>query len=142
MFRKFLPLALLGLIATGCGKGKKVECEVTYDGKPLEGATVTFQPKDDKNKAATGITDSDGKCTLKTPDGKTGVMPGEYTVTVVKMKEKKVGPMKPGSPEAIKAMQEGAKGRESLIPAKYGDLKDSPLTATVPSGNYKFDLKK
>src|SRR5262245_14538073 len=102
MIRKATALAVVialgGLV--GCGGTSKVEGVVTLDGKPVEGAVVTFVPTDDKGTTPVGQTDSSGKFTLTT-NGKPGAKSGDYKVTVTKVAAMTgVDPekMKPGSP--------------------------------------------
>src|SRR6185369_10826892 len=65
----------------------KVECKVTLDGSPVEGATVVFHPEGDNKSAlqANGLTDAQGVCVMKTGD-KDGVRNGKYKITVTKTK--------------------------------------------------------
>lgn len=160
MMRKVSGLALilaLGFLV-GCGAGTKpVEGIVTMDGKPLEGATVMFNPQGSDGQPADGKTDASGKFTLSTR-GKPGAAPGNYKVTVTQSKAlfEGVDPskMKPGTPEYAEAMKKAAakmgsgaggalkdKGGNEL-PAKYGEAKSTPFTVKVPpdSQPVKLDL--
>jgi hypothetical protein len=76
-----------------------VEGVVLLDGKPVEGATVTFISDDGKNSFS-GSTDATGHFDLQSGE-KHGAFPGDYKVTVVK------NTSKPGA-ESIDP-QEGAK---------------------------------
>jgi hypothetical protein len=86
MVRKTLTLAgllaLAGLI--GCGGMNTVEGEVTLDGTPVSGATVTFIPQDPNGLAGSAITDSSGRFTVTAGGTKKGLPAGTYKVTVVK----------------------------------------------------------
>jgi len=146
MLRKITGLSLLlalgGLL--GCGGGlKSVEGLVTLDGKPVEGATVTFSPEGG-GQDAFGVTDSGGKFTLRTVN-QSGAKPGNYKVTVVKNKaiaDPSAVP-KPGSPDYTK-MQPLKKGAgpgmpmppggapKSELPAKYASLSSTPFTVKIP----------
>src|SRR5262245_32233134 len=73
LMKRLLPAALLVAAATllftsaGCGPSmSKVECKVTLDGQPVEGATVTFNPVEKGGLAASGFTDSNGVCVMRT----------------------------------------------------------------------------
>ncbi len=57
---------------------------VTFDGKPVDGATVTFIPTEGKIQPATGRTDAQGKYSLTTFRSGDGAQPGAYQVTVTK----------------------------------------------------------
>ena len=78
----FAALAL----ATGCGDGRParipVSGTVTYRGKPLDGANVTFVPKG--SRPASGQTDAQGRFTLQTFSSGDGVVAGDHVVCVVK----------------------------------------------------------
>lgn len=78
--------------ATGLGL-LTVPVEVTLDGQPLEGATVTLKPArflGDAFKPAIGITKPSGRTTVSLAEadlanaGTTGVPPGFYTVHISK----------------------------------------------------------
>jgi len=138
---KYLLLfVLLGLFTGGC-KGPKVEGlvpvrgTITFNGEPLEGATVGFTPKEFKSgdRLGTGKTDAQGRFELRTI-GELGVLPGEYVVVVIKN-------------ETISDRQTSPTGRpvpsevRSLIPKRYGDPKTSNLNVIVgQSGNRDLQL--
>jgi hypothetical protein len=84
-------LALFGLcVCLGCGSETGLEGLVevsgliTYDGKPVEAATVAFVPEGE-GRAASGMTDADGKFQLTTLKPGDGARPGRYKVTVSKV---------------------------------------------------------
>jgi hypothetical protein len=169
MIRKGTALTLLVALAglCGCGGASKVEGVVTLDGTPVDGATVTFVPADDKGIPANGQTDSSGKFTLST-GGKPGARRGDYKVTVVKVAPLSGNPetMKPGSPDYEKAMKDKGKdkskappgmgmiggkmpmpggrpgdGIKSDLPHVYATPATTPLTAKIPSsGPVKLEL--
>jgi Carboxypeptidase regulatory-like domain len=95
-----------------------VEGKVTYKGKPLAGAYVTFHPEKGK-KVFSGKLDEDGTYTAK------DVPVGKARVTV-----------------EVKAEKGKAKGKAPrvVIPAKYADPKTSGLTADVKKGKQIFDI--
>lgn len=82
-----LMLAGLGALV-GCG-GAEIEGlalaggVVTYQGQPVEGAIVTFSPTGEA-RAASGLTDAEGRFALTTLNAGDGVMAGEYLVTISK----------------------------------------------------------
>ncbi|GIW99923.1 MAG: hypothetical protein KatS3mg111_3256 [Pirellulaceae bacterium] len=80
-------LVLMGL--SGCGGDKlptvPVSGVVTLDGKPLEGATVTFVPQSPGARTASALTGSDGRFVLTTVKGGDGAVPGTYAVTIKKV---------------------------------------------------------
>jgi len=153
MLRSLALTLVLGAAVFACGCGGRVttvEGTVTLDGKPVEGATVSFIPVGEKGQSANGFTDATGKYSLTTGTGKKkGALAGEYKVTVTKSEAMTTGPLKPGSPEYMAKMKEmsspGAKKsapKGSLLPEKYSDASKTPLTLKVPSDNYDLKLEK
>jgi hypothetical protein len=144
-----LSLFLFALILTpvGCegpGKPVKVKGIVTLDGKPLPGVTVTFAPIG-TGRPASGLTESDGSFRLTTFRTEDGALPGEYKVVVVapEARDEVVG----RNPETLSYEQKKAdrmtmtpmgkaaaakKKSSSSIPAKYGDVGQTPLREVVP----------
>lgn len=108
MLRNCFALAVLGcsFALLGCGPSYVVVVGVvTMDGQPIEGATVVFT-SDDGTKTAVGISDATGNFTLS-GDGKPGVIPGSYKVTV--SKSAMVAGMSPS------AMAEGSKADNDMV---------------------------
>jgi len=132
------------VLTTGCGDGKLativVTGTVTYDGSPLDGASITFSPKGDGH-AAFGVTDTNGRYTLQTilgsPDA--GTTPGDYAVQIEKFEV-----LPPLSEEELaRGVQPPSPKR--LIPERYADYATSGLAATVKKGEkneFNFDLMK
>ena len=91
MTRPFFTLSLFVILlaAAGCGGSKQVPAEgvVKLDGKPVEGAQVTFISDDGKH-SFTATTDAAGLFSLFGGDG-AGALPGNYKVTVIKTAAKK-----------------------------------------------------
>lgn len=137
-----IGVALASLAIAGCGGIKRVPAEgnVTFDGKPLEGGILYFNPDASKgNTAAVSCTSPvrDGKFTLQTSaiersDSGPGVPLGWYKVTVrVNMPGEK--PIFPGQP-ALK------------IHPKFLDPQKTPLAIEVVEnpepGAYDLKLTK
>lgn len=84
MMRAIGCLLVVACLATlGCNRGPKlgkVTGTITWKGKPLEQATVTFTP--DNGRSAFARTESDGSFTLKFSDGREGAVLGENVVTI------------------------------------------------------------
>lgn len=87
----FALTVALTLFVAGCGSGEfnmvPVSGTITMDGEPLEGAEVVFAPMEIKDQAivgpaSVGITDSNGKYTLKTPKGVEGAVVTKHRVAV------------------------------------------------------------
>jgi hypothetical protein len=148
-------LCLFTLPILGCGGGSaggppyaNVTGVVTLDGKPIEGATVTFSPKKE-GAMSMGLTDAQGKFSLKTATGKKGAAVGEHDVAITLRVD--LGPEAPaGSQDDLAPALEVDSGPavkkptvKWVIPERYSDPKKSGLSVTVPAGglsDHKFDL--
>lgn len=136
-----LMLCLL-MLATGCGsaesgRGVPISGTITFDGKPLEGATVTFM---NDTFVGFGRTDAEGNYRLAQ-----GALPGKNKVVISKIEggaqpadviEDPEAGMDAGQFEAA-AMGTGVKvptGPKDLIPADYSDPSKTKLTWDVPAG--------
>lgn len=116
-------------------KTVRVTGVVTYQNKPVEGATVTFNPGTGSTaRAAFGVTDSNGKYSLTTYESNDGAIPGKYFVTVAK----KVGPERPADPAREEDYvppedmpKQPVAAPVSVLPAKYAAPTTSGLTADV-----------
>ena len=116
---------------------------VTYKGKPLGDAWLTFLPSE-AGKAAgmKAKTDSSGTFKLKS-GGLEGAIPGKYKVIVSKKVytggklPEPVGVVPPGETEIERP------GGKELLPDRYSNLVKTELTTNVPSGggNLKIELK-
>lgn len=144
-------LALIGMV--GCGGVSRPETvEVTgsvmYKGKPVEGAEVNFWGAT-APRAATGVTDAEGKFTLSMFETGDGCMPGENVITIIKVDPGSVIPAT--SPEAMmndpsamaRMAQDMSKGGaslgpKSLIPDKYSKRNTTPLKETISADNNSF----
>ncbi|MCL2349042.1 MAG: carboxypeptidase-like regulatory domain-containing protein [Planctomycetaceae bacterium] len=129
-------LLLAAVFGTGCNSSPQlkglvpVKGTVTYQGKPLEGATVVFSPKENKQgrRAAVALTDKQGKFELMTLSQK-GAFPGEYLASVVKnadaapkSNQERIEQIKQKKP-----LQQRPQNIVSEIPVKYNDEKKSGL---------------
>jgi len=161
-----LPVCLLGAL-WGCNKGPTVATfpvtgTVTYEGKPVEGASVMFMSKNPDGPKATGDTDAEGKFSLTTYLGPKqilkGAVPDEYKVAIMKSPPPEAGAlapgMDPGSPEYQKQAMEqmikqagpipgadkrastgpAAPKKASVLPEKYANSETSGLKYTVVTG--------
>jgi hypothetical protein len=142
VFQWFVRLMLVVVVvfSIGCGESSSLlpaTGTVTYQGKPVENATVTFVPE--KGDMSTGTTDVSGKFEMKTK-GKPGANAGKNTVYIAKQDLKGVSTTM--TPEDM--MKMASKGAsftpKSLLPAKYNDPKNVVLTADVQSGKSTFDF--
>src|SRR5262245_17715200 len=142
MAHRFCRIALIVLAAAAAGgcsakpyqehrpKVVPVSGMVRYNGKPLDGARVTFS-NTAAGISANGLTDAQGKFTLTTFEPGDGAAPGHYQITVTKAVET-------GHPTAKTAppifRSGGAPRPRWLIPPKYGNLATSNLAADVADG--------
>jgi uncharacterized protein DUF6795 len=149
-------LACVALVVglAGCGTtsdigAASVSGTVTYNGSPVEGATVSFVPTDDAGKMAAGTTDAQGKFTLTTVQAGDGAVPGAYQVAVSKIEGGAAAGETQTEEEAYAQAFPGSSPEKApevkdLLPAKYKDASKSGLTATVESGggnDFPFELK-
>jgi hypothetical protein len=162
---RWMNWLLMGLVAalpviTGCAPSKSVGAvkatgTVTFDGKPLEGATVSFIPDGEGGRNAAGLTDAQGNFRLTTLEPGDGAMPGKYKVTVTKKDSDPNAYVPPASQEEgmKRAAAEAAKANsgfykgvtpvKDLLPERYNSDKTSGLSAEVKSGgdnNFTFPL--
>jgi hypothetical protein len=152
-----LAVLALGMAAVcGCSRGpavQYVEGMVTLDGKPVEGAIVTFTPSG-PGLGAAGTTDASGVYRLNPLTGRAGggTLVGEYLVGVRKWEYQDPGPAPdPSDQKAYAAWQDKslrASRREPtyITPQAYGDAATSGLKATVKKGRntgdgFSFDLR-
>jgi hypothetical protein len=88
----FCCLCVASALLAGCGGASgfaPVSGTVTMDGAPLEGASVSFQPKHVEGgkeaEGSYGKTDAQGKYTLKrVSDDASGAAVGDHDVTITK----------------------------------------------------------
>ncbi len=140
---RFSSAVLACVLMAGCGeapagRGVPVEGTVTMDGKPLDGATITFM---NDTFAGFGRTDANGKYRLVQ-----GALPGVNKVVVSKLPPGAVDPTVVLDPEngidagqiEAQAMGSGKKVQDlrpkDLVPADYSDPAKTKLTYDVPAG--------
>jgi len=138
-------LASLGLLfVLGCSssddgvagrpKTYPVDGLVLYNGNPVEGATVVFNSPTE-NRGAAGLTDAQGRFTLKTFKPGDGAVAGKHEVQISKIEIDK-GPKR--DPEATPPPPKEI----HRLPKKYSEFKTSGLTAEVnPNGKNHFEFK-
>ncbi len=131
-------LATFSIASSGCGSGAKIEKVVPasgvlkFQGKPLEGYKLTFEPSGER-QSATAISDADGKFVLGTNRPGDGAATGKHKVAIVFISEKVEG--EPGR-EVFKTISPKYK-----VPKNYEDSKASGLEIEIPtSGTSSLDI--
>ena len=158
MLRVFSLFALVLFSATlGCGEGSTgdspvpVSGKITYKGKPVDGAQVTFLAvAASGGRSASGQTTADGTFTLTTNKTGDGAVPGEYVVTVAKTEssgktteiDAAAGEYGADYEAMMNAATEGtAAPQDSRLPAKYADAGNSGIKRTVvKDSTNEFDI--
>lgn len=137
-------LALVLLVVGGCSRDRRpplpktfpVTGIVSFDGKPLSGATVMFNPTAGDGHGSIALTDATGRYKLTTFKPGDGVVPGDYKVAITKIE---LGGSRSDSPTAV------APDPKNVLPAKYADDSTSGITAIVeakPDNVFDFALTK
>jgi hypothetical protein len=142
-------VALIASLLAGCGDSRPdlvpIEGAVTLDGKPLEGAIVSFQPVADAEanekttyrRPSNGLTDAQGKFTLGTYADGDGIPEGEYLVGIYK-REVAGGKLPENyndeTPEAFTVKYLW------ITPRGYANPADSGLTANVTSSGLEPEV--
>lgn len=166
MRRPLLLLTLAAGMTAGCGdKLSPVNGTVTYDGSPVDGATVMFMTENG-SKTATGRTDGSGKFALEYNNAP-GIPAGTYKVMVTrtkviegqapgdpgakidtgylaKMKAKDL-PNTSGPPAGLMPGTKSGTQKADIgdLPSVYSSPTTTPLTVTVPaSGPVELKLEK
>jgi hypothetical protein len=155
-----ISMVAVVLAGVGCGADPHVEGrpetvavtgKVTYNGTPVEGASVTFHAQQaagapgqgEAAHSAFGRTDSNGEFQLRTFEPGDGAVPGEYRVSISKYEaaadtgatdEENYVPPEEGEPLPTP---------ESLLPVEYSNPQTSELTANVTregENHFPFEL--
>jgi hypothetical protein len=103
---------------------------ITYKDQPLSEAVLVFYPTAPQGIGASALTDKDGNFDIKTFPPTSGIVPGSYTVSVMKVEDPK-GTVPPSSDAPVAEIKQ-----VSVIPVKYNTPAKSGLTVEVkPDGN-------
>jgi len=146
MFSTLFILAISIALSTGCGGQNKrpplakVSGTVVYKGNPVAGASVSFM-MDGAPRPAIGTTDDNGNFQLTTYDTDDGAVIGTHKVTVNLSNFDPDAPRV--TPEDLAKNGPPPKPKGGTIPAKYADIKTTPLKNTVEPGpnNFPIELK-
>ncbi len=144
-----LLLAFVGVVfGSGCGGRKPVKVEglVTLEGKPIEGASVVFNPTDTSQSAtASALTEADGSFRLYTHSLGDGALPGGYKVTVQLLPKMQREPPQQGDMAAMMKMMkltsEERTKKFQRLPEVYATVQTTPLEVTVPVPEGKVNLE-
>lgn len=122
-----------------------VEGTITLDGKPLDGAAISFVPAEG-GRPCSGQTDAQGHFTLASYVAGDGVPPGEYKVTVVKLdarRQAEAAPVEEGAADDQQVMGNIEQAVKFLTPLKYSSPATTDLKVDVTSGMepVQIDLK-
>jgi hypothetical protein len=134
------PVAVVAVLCClGCGGSDRSKAKrpkvvpadgvITYQGKPLDGATIVLSPTGDGKTGASAMSDVEGKFQLSAFPPDMGAVPGEYKVgvskqSVVVMPEPPPGMHAEDMPRPPKP--------KALIPDKFANPEKSGLKTTVP----------
>ncbi len=133
-------LLLLAVLTAGCGgetgpKLAETAGVVTYKGKPLADANVTFMPA--SGPAAYGSTDANGAYELSTTGDKGAMVgPARVVITAFEMLDEE-------KPEEKLTAADLKKMNTPRIPPKFGNPETSGLTADIKPdvrNEFNFDL--
>ena len=156
--KNFLIVFCLGLVA-GCGSGVattyQVSGIVTLDGKPVEGAAVSFVPHTptEDTDAAAGSTNAEGKYVLTTFVAGDGARDGQYDIRISKYVNKDgsaVVETKEPEPGAVPEKFEGygkanpmtsAPLPKNILPNKYENQTTSGFSFTVDKKANTFNIE-
>jgi hypothetical protein len=107
---------------------------ITYNGSPLDGATIVFMPKESNKQGAGAFSDTKGKFVLTTIGDNDGVFPGEYSVYVLKEETFQIS-----DEELLQYSRQGKTPPKpkSLIPIKYTNPAEPIINLTIPTGGDK-----
>lgn len=146
-----LSLICLSALLVGCGeedtskknrpKTVKATGTITYNGQPLEFASIVLSPQG-QGTAAMCRSDADGNFSLDSFPPDRGAVPGTYLVSVTKSEPAKEVVYDEGSHDAPPAAE--LKGPKPLIPPEYGNATTSGLKLEIPaegSDTLKLELR-
>jgi len=132
--RRFVLLVGLLLVCAGCGKKPvSIEGTVTFDGKPVESGSISFEPVDGRGPSLGGPIQA-GRYSVV---GDSSVAPGKKIVRIVA--DRKTGrKVESGPPNPPGTMVDEI---ESYIPAKFNTKStlNCEVTASGPN-RHNFDL--
>lgn len=141
-------VAVLAAAMSGCGQKSdgpqlaRVKGTVTYQGQPLQKATVVFLPDQQGVRLASGITDDNGHFELMTDVPGDGVVLGKHRVTISARAAE--NSLTQEQQSALLLAGESVPLGKPLIPEKYFQFETSGLSAEIKAGanTANFDIKE
>lgn len=128
-FGSFKVISILFVcVVFGCGSDSNIASVsgiVTFEGEPLEGATVMFFPE--SGRGSIGLTRTDGSYVLAYTATTKGAVIGTHKVTISIEAPDELGEDSP--PPILRK-----------LPAKYASFEKTELTANVIKGSNKIDF--
>lgn len=145
----------MGLVLTGCSGGGEGASDnpptyeltgtVSYNGDPVDGASVSFQSSSGDSKVgAAGKTDASGQFTLTTFKPGDGAVAGTHDVVVIKSVVEGEDPSYFDETSPNYGKTPPPTTTKYLIPEKYGKFETSDLKAEVTAdgpNEIKLELK-
>ncbi len=135
-------LSVVSAALSGCGDGSPyapVSGQLSYHGKPVEGASVMLRPVGE-GRPAWAKTDSEGRFDLQTAKAGDGALIGSHKVSITAVKPvKPSGPFDPDNEQAelLAELHNASRRRykrEWIIPEKFSNPSTSGLTFEVVRG--------
>lgn len=124
------------LTVSGCGDGAPpiglVTGKVTYKGKPVSAATVSFMPSE--GRPSWGITDAEGNYKLHWDEDHDGAEVDNHKITIAFI------PGSPGEEAALAAGKAVIPTDRKEIIARYGNFETTTLQRDVKPGTQVIDL--
>lgn len=131
---------------------------MTYNGRPLEKGEIHFFPEDAKGGVRASGAIENGAYALGTVGDKNGARPGKYKVGIIAKEDSEAQARaafekaRAAASRGTRNVQEGMirippefrsqamREAKSLIPAGYGDVRTTDLSAEVKEGPNEFDF--
>jgi hypothetical protein len=138
---RYCVLVLVFVCLIGCAKSDPrkaglvpVGGTITYNGSPLDNATIVFTPKDSSKQGAGGLSDASGKFKLTTISDQDGTYTGEYAVYVLKEEQIQIS-----DEELLEYSRNGQTPPQpkSLIPTQYSNPAEPIINISIPTGGDK-----
>lgn len=146
--RQGRTLIALVLFAAGCSSGPEyAEVSGTVklaNGKPLDNVLVEFLPEPDQGQTgprSAGVTDKNGRYTLKCDNGKPGAARGKHRILLRDLSVYGTEYVDPRVRENQLVKQGLKTNSKSRIPERYMDVAETPLRREVNTNPQTIDLE-